>query len=227
MLFQEMFDGDLLNMFYNNSENREKVKVMAENLNEYFGFVKEIKELIYKCQYEALKSVNRELINLYWEIGKEITKQQEEKGWGKSVVAVLAQELQREFPGIKGFSIANLWRMRNFYINYCENEKLAPLVREISWTKNVIIMEKCKDDLEREFYIKTTKKYGWTKDVLTNNLDNKAYHKYLTNQTNFDLSVPEKYRLQAKLAVKDEYTFDLKNRMCFYKNLMMLNANRD
>jgi len=222
-----MFDGDLLNMFYNNSENREKVKVMAENLNEYFGFVKEIKELIYKCQYEALKSVNRELINLYWEIGKEITKQQEEKGWGKSVVAVLAQELQREFPGIKGFSIANLWRMRNFYINYCENEKLAPLVREISWTKNVIIMEKCKDDLEREFYIKTTKKYGWTKDVLTNNLDNKAYHKYLTNQTNFDLSVPEKYRLQAKLAVKDEYTFDLKNRMCFYKNLMMLNANRD
>ena len=200
---------------------------MAENLNEYFGFVKEIKELIYKCQYEALKSVNRELINLYWEIGKEITKQQEEKGWGKSVVAVLAQELQREFPGIKGFSIANLWRMRNFYINYCENEKLAPLVREISWTKNVIIMEKCKDDLEREFYIKTTKKYGWTKDVLTNNLDNKAYHKYLTNQTNFDLSVPEKYRLQAKLAVKDEYTFDLKNRMCFYKNLMMLNANRD
>lgn len=58
--------------------------------------------------------------------------------------------------------------MRNLYINYCENEKLAPLVREISWTKNVVIMEKCKDDLEREFYIKTTNKYGWTKDVLTN-----------------------------------------------------------
>ena len=56
--------------------------------------------------------------------------------------------------------------MRNFYINYCDNKKLAPLVREISWTKNIIIMEKCKDDLEREFYIKTTKKYGWTKDVL-------------------------------------------------------------
>lgn len=70
--------------------------------------------------------------------------------------------------------------MRNVYINYCENEKLAPLVREISWTKN-IVMEKCKDDLEREFYIKMTKKYGWTKNVLTNNLENKAYHKYLTS----------------------------------------------
>lgn len=181
---------------------------MTENLHEYVGFVKEIKELIYKRQYEALKSLNRELINLYWEIGKEITKQQEEKGWGKSIVEILAQELQREFPGIKGFSTANLWRMRNFYINYCENEKLAPLVREISWTKNIVIMEKCKDDLEREFYIKMTKKYGWTKNVLTNNLENKAYHKYLTNQSNFDLSVPEKYRLQAKLAIKDEYTFD-------------------
>ena len=68
---------------------------MAENLHEYVGFVKEIKELIYKRQYETLKSVNRELINLYWEISKEITKQQEEKGWGKSIVEILAQELQK------------------------------------------------------------------------------------------------------------------------------------
>lgn len=66
----------------------------AHRLIVILGFVKEIKELIYKCQYEALKSVNRELINLYWEIGKEITNQQKEKGWGKSVVEVLARELQ-------------------------------------------------------------------------------------------------------------------------------------
>lgn len=181
---------------------------MPENIQEYFGFIKEIKELIYKSQYEAMKAVNRELINLYWEIGKELTKRQDEEGWGKSVVEVLAKELQKEFPGIKGFSMANLWRMKNFYKNYFENEKLAPLVREISWTKNIIVMERCKDELEREFYIKMIKKYGWTKDVLANNLENKAYQKYLLNQTNFDEAVPEKYRLQAKLSVKDEYNFD-------------------
>jgi len=147
-------------------------------------------------------------LQLYWEIGEEINNQQIDKGWGKSIVEILAKELQREFPGVKGFSAANLWRMRNFYLNYFKNEKLAPLVREISWTKNVIIMERCKDDLEREFYIKIVKKFGWTKDVLINNLENRAYEKYLLNQTNFDEAVPEKYRLQAKLAVKDDYNFD-------------------
>ena len=86
--------------------------------------------------------------------------------------------------------------------------KLPSLLAEISWTKNVIILQKCKDPLQREFYIKMTKRYGWTKDVLINNIENRAFEKYLTNQTNFDETVPEKYRLQAKLAVKDDYNFD-------------------
>ena len=70
------------------------------------------------------------------------------------------------------------------------------------------IMEKCKDQLEREFYIKMTKKYGWTKEVLINHIENRTYEKYLLNQTNFDETLPEKYVNQAKLAVKDEYIFD-------------------
>jgi predicted nuclease of restriction endonuclease-like (RecB) superfamily len=69
-------------------------------------------------------------------------------------------------------------------------------------------MEKCKDVLQREFYIKMTKRFGWTKDVLINNIENRAYEKFLINQTNFDDTVAEKYKLQAKLAVKDEYNFD-------------------
>ena len=178
------------------------------DVQQYGNFIKEIKDLIYRRQYEAMKAVNKELIQLYWEIGEEINNQQKEKGWGKSIVEVLSKELQKEFPGVQGFSAANLWRMRNFYLNYFQNEKLAPLVREISWTKNIVIMERCKDDLEREFYIKIVKKFGWTKDVLINNLENNAYHKYLLNQTNFDENVPEKYRLQAKLSVKDDYNFD-------------------
>ena len=177
-------------------------------MQEYSFFIKDIKYKIYKSQYEALKTLNTALIKLYWDIGEEIFNQQKEKGWGKSIVEILAKELQNEFPGIKGFSAGNLWRMRNFYISYVDDINLAPLVREISWTKNIVIMEKCKDKLEQEFYIKMTKRFGWTKNVLVNNIENKAYEKYLLNQTNFDETVPEKYRQQAKLAVKDEYTFD-------------------
>ncbi len=172
---------------------------------EYRHFLLDIKQRIRDAQYTALKSVNKELIQLYWDIGGKIMERQD---WGKSIVETLARDLQEEYPGIKGFSSANLWRMRTFYLNYSGSEKLAPLVREISWTKNVIIMEKCKDDLEREFYIKMVKKFGWTKDVLINQIENKSYEKYLLNQTNFDRTVPVKYQNQAKLAVKDEYTFD-------------------
>ena len=175
---------------------------------EYKTFFKEIKERIYKAQYDALKAVNKELINLYWDIGKSIVAKQDKLGWGKAIVETLAKDLQKEFPGIQGFSSANLWRMRNFYLTYRTNEKLAPLVREISWTKNVIIMERCKADIRREFYLKTTKKFGWTKDVLINQIEAVAFERFMANQTNFDKTVPEKYRHQAKLAVKDEYSFD-------------------
>lgn len=175
---------------------------------EYKQFIGEIKDRIRKSQYEAMKAVNTTLINLYWGIGQEIYQQQQEKDWGKSIVEVLAEELKKEFPDVKGFSASNLWRMRNFYVTYNQAENLAPLVREISWTKNITIMEKCKENLEREFYIKMTKKYGWTKDVLVNQIENKSYEKYLLNQTNFDTTIPEKYVNQAKLAVKDEYIFD-------------------
>lgn len=129
-------------------------------------------------------------------------------GWGKSIVELLSKELRKDFPGAKGYSAANLWRMRNFYLNYRDSEKLTPLVRDISWSNNIVIMEKCKDDLQREFYIKMTKRYGWTKRILANFIEAQTYEKYLLNQTNFDLTLPEERRMQAKLAVKDEYTFD-------------------
>ena len=175
---------------------------------DYKEFIGEIKNKIRNSQYEAMKQVNRTLINLYWGIGQEIYNQQQEKGWGKSIVEVLSKELKKEFPDVQGFSARNLWRMRNLYVEYKDNEFLPPLVAEISWSKNIAIMEKCKEQLEREFYIKMTKKYGWTKDVLINHIENKSYEKYLLNQTNFDETLPEKYVNQAKLAVKDEYIFD-------------------
>lgn len=183
---------------------------MENNLmnEDYKDFIGEIKIRIRNSQYEAMRAVNKTLINLYWGIGQEIYNQQQEKGWGKSIVELLAKELKKEFPDVQGFSARNLWRMRNLYVEYKDSEILPPLVAEISWSKNVTIMEKCKNPLEREFYIKMTKKYGWTKDILINNIENKTYEKYLLNQTNFDETLPDKYVNQAKLAVKDEYIFD-------------------
>jgi len=175
---------------------------------DYTTFLSEIKERIRQAQYEALKSVNKELIRLYWDIGKMIVERQEKYGWGKSIVENLAMDLQKEFPGIRGLSKDNLWRMRKFYLNYYKNQKLAPLVQEISWAKNVVILEYCKNDLEREFYIRMTKKFGWSKNVLVHQIENKTYEKTLAGQTNFEKTLPESLKHQAKLAVKDEYIFD-------------------
>lgn len=160
-----------------------------------------------QAQYEALKAVNVHLINLYWEIGKSISEKQTES-WGKSIVANLSKELQKEFPGVSGFSVTNLWLMAQFYSEYYAIENLQPLVGEISWTKHIVIMTKCKDNTQRQFYTIATKKFGWTKDVLTHQIENKTYEKYLLNQTNFNEAVPEKIKNQAVLAVKDHYTFD-------------------
>lgn len=127
--------------------------------NQQFAlFVADIKTKIREAQYEALRAVNRELIDLYWSIGKSIVEKQEAYGWGKSVVEKLSVELQAEFRGRQGFSARNLWNMRDFYRSYLGHEILQPLVAEISWAKNLVIMSKCKDNLQREFYIRMTKK---------------------------------------------------------------------
>ncbi len=168
----------------------------------------EVKERIRSAQYTALKAVNHELITLYWDIGSLIVDRQQIAGWGKSVVEQLAQDIQSEFPGISGFSTANLWRMRAFYLAYAKNSNLAPLVREIGWTHNLAILEKCKDDLEREFYLRMTRKFGWTKNVLIHQIENQTYQKTLLNQTNFDSTLTPEISKPAKLAIKDEYTFD-------------------
>lgn len=175
---------------------------------EYASLFSEIKGRVRAAQYEALKAVNKELVGLYWDIGRLIEKRQKGETWGKSIVERLAADLQLEFPGIKGFSKDNIWRMRKFYLHYSQNRKLAPLVQEISWAKNIAVLESCKDDSEREFYLRMVTKFGWTKDVLALNIEAGTYVKYLNNQTNFEKTVPKKIRNQAKLAVKDEYTFD-------------------
>jgi predicted nuclease of restriction endonuclease-like (RecB) superfamily len=175
---------------------------------DYSVLLSEIKERVRSAQYAALKAVNAELIGLYWDIGRLIVERQGGEPWGKSVVENLSRDLRSAFPDVGGLSASNLWRMRSFYQTYAANEKLAPLVREIGWTHNLNIFTRCKDDQEREFYLRMTRRLGWTKNVLIQHLDNNTYERTLLNQTNFDQTVSVEIRTQAKLAVKDEYTFD-------------------
>ncbi len=175
---------------------------------DYPRLLTEIKERIRSAQYEALKAVNKELVGLYWDIGRMIVERQDVEGWGKAVVEQLAADLRTEFPGVGGFSSSNLWRMKAFFEAYTGLEKLAPLVREIGWSHNLAILERCKDPLEREFYLRMTRKFGWSKNVLIHQIDNQSYEKSLLGQTNFDQALTPELRAQAKLAVKDEYTFD-------------------
>ena len=118
---------------------------------------------------------------------------------------------QAEFPDSSGFSATNLWYMSQFYMEYQGNEILQPLVGEISWTKHILIMSKCKDIQERQFYIIATKKFGWTKKVLIHQIENKSFEKYLLNQTNFNQTVPDTIIAfpgnQFRLTVDDEDLF--------------------
>ena len=112
------------------------------NIITYAPFIKEIKDIIYKHQYVAMKQVNIALMELYWSIGAEIDKKQKEKGWGKSVVEILSKELQKEFPGVQGLSSSNLWRMKNFYIEYTSNVEMIQVMNKI---ENIVHVDDNKD----------------------------------------------------------------------------------
>ena len=165
---------------------------------EYADILEALKERVRSAQYAALKAVNTELVGLYWDVGRLLVERQTDGTWGKSVVQQLAVDLQQAFPGVGGFSASNLWRMKAFFEAYRDQEKLAPLVREIGWSHNLVILERCSDALQREFYLRMTRKFGWSKNVLIHQISNQSYEKSLLGQTNFDKALPPELRAQAK-----------------------------
>ncbi len=186
------------------------MKALKENNSGpgYVHLLAEVKERIRSAQYAALKAVNSELVGLYWDIGRMIVERQRDAQHGMAIAEQLSKDLQREFPGISGFSRRNVFYMREFYLLYCNDKRVQPLVAQIGWTHNLVIFQRCKDPLEREFYIRMTRKFGWSKNVLVHQIANQSYEKSLLGQTNFDRALTPELRAQAKLAVKDEYTFD-------------------
>ena len=160
--------------------------------NTFATFLKEIKTKIYSAKSKAILSANRLMIELYFEIGKEIVIKQEALCWGKSIVEKMSQDLKDEFGEKSGYSSSNLWRMRNFYLAYKDNSKLAQSVREISWGQNIIIFEKIKDDIEKEYYINNTIENGWNRNVLMHHIKTNLFErdKLENKSNNFELSLP-------------------------------------
>jgi len=113
----------------------------------------EVISIIERARENAFRAVNHELISMYWEIGRYISKKVDAENWGKSIVQEFSRFIQSHFMGIKGFSPQNIWRMKQFYEIYAKNEKLSTLSRETSWSNNVLIMMAAKTDEEREFYL--------------------------------------------------------------------------
>ena len=122
----------------------------------------DIIQLIKQSRINAIKAVNAQLINLYWNIGEYISKKIEQSDWGDSVVAELAKYIQQNEPEIKGFSDKNIWRMKQFYETYKDSPKLSTVLREISWSHNLAIFSRCKTIEEREFYLKLTKQENYS-----------------------------------------------------------------
>ena len=175
---------------------------------DYPRLLAEVKERIRAAQYEALQAVNTELVGLYWDIGRMIVERQADADQGASIVEHLAEDLRAEFPGISGFSRRNVFYMREFYLLYRDDKRVQPLVAQIGWSHNLVVLQRCKDTLEREFYIRMTRKFGWSKNALIHQIENQSYEKSMLGQTNFNKALTPELRARAKLAVKDDYTFD-------------------
>lgn len=167
----------------------------------------EVTNLIEKARRQAYTAVNKELIDLYWRLGKLLSEKINNSGWGKSVIENLAVYLKRVEPDTRGFSVQNLWRMKRFYEIYADDKKLSPVVREISWTNNLMIISKTKSTEEREFYVKLSLTENLSKRELERQIDSGLYERVVLSNQNLSPVLKEIYP-GAEYIFKDNYVLD-------------------
>lgn len=184
-------------------------KTLTKN-TDYTHFLHAIKARIRTAKISASRAIHKELIDLYWSIGKDIVEKQELLGWGKSVVERLSKDLKKTFPGTRGYSTQNLWYMRQLYSEYRDRPNLQQLVGEIPWGQNILILQLVKDAEARKYYILATAEMGWSRKVLLNQIKANAYerHRLNTKQHNFEKALPVHLAEQADKAMKDTYVLD-------------------
>jgi predicted nuclease of restriction endonuclease-like (RecB) superfamily len=181
----------------------------------------DIKNRIRTAQTRASLSVNRELIQLYWDIGHLIVERQRAQGWGRSVVERLAVDIQKGFPGMTGFSPQNIWYMRAFYLAWTDDvESLQRAVGEsratsppaaaaqIPWGQNIELVTKLKNPLQRLWYAEQTTANGWSRPMLVHWIESDLYSRQGKAVTNFSNALPPPQSDLAKQIVRDPYNFD-------------------
>jgi predicted nuclease of restriction endonuclease-like (RecB) superfamily len=191
--------------------NRHMGKSIITEGGDYADLLRILKDRIRTAQIRASLSVNRELVLLYWQIGREILARQEAQGWGSKVIDRLAIDLRGEFPEMKGFSSRNLLFMRGFAEAFSEEAIVKQLVSQIPWGHIIRIIQTSKDSSERQWYINKTIEHGWSRDVLVHQIESGLYHRQGKAITNFDRTLP---KLQSELAhqtLKDPYLLDFLN----------------
>lgn len=166
--------------------------------------------LIRQAQARALHSVNRELIDLYWQVGEYLSRKIKAEGWGRGTVQQLAGWLSTEHPGLRGFSTPNLWRMRQFYDTYSGNPKLATLSRELSWSHNLAVLSRSTSEQEREFYLQAAIQGRWSFRELQRQMDGSLYERALLNPAQLSPALQEQ-QPAAPGIFKDAYLLDFLN----------------
>jgi len=188
---------------------------------DYEKFLGELKERIRRTQFKAAVAVNRELLELYWYIGKSVVERQKTKGWGNAVIDRLGEDLQKSFPGMSGFSRTNLYRMRGLYLAYRDAPEIVPqLVGQLAesglplalaglpWGHNVVLLEQLKDLKERLWYAQAVVENGWSRNVLVHWVESDLYQRQGKAQTNFETTLPSLQSDLARETLKDPYKFE-------------------
>ena len=175
---------------------------------DYLTFLNDIKQDIQNSRVKAALSINKELILLYWRIGKEVLQRKKEQGWGSEVVKALSQDLKHEYPDIKGFGERNLVYMQTFAAAYPDYEFTQATPAQITWYHNQTILDKIKDHQTRIWYIQKTIENGWSRNVLVMQIEAQSHLKLGAAQTNFSLTLPKPTSDLAQQLIKSEYNFE-------------------
>jgi len=174
----------------------------------YGQFLAELKSRIQAAQSRAALAVNRELVLLYWQIGRDILDRQEREKWGAKVIDRLATGLKRSFPDMKGFSPRNLKYMRAFAEAWPAEPIVQAVLAQITWYHNLAILEKLATSEDRIWYAKATIQHGWSRNVLVLQIEAGRMHRQGKAVANFDRTLPSPQSDLARDITKDPYNFD-------------------
>ena len=190
----------------------------------YKALLENLKSRIRSSQIKAIIKVNEELIKLYWEIGREIVERQEKEAWGSQVIERLAKDLQTSFPGVGGFSRANVFKMRAFYLSCIKVSQAVRQIEElpffrIPWGHNIILLTKVKEDSHRLWYAQQTLLNGWTRSSLEDWIKSDLVNRQGKAVTNFAEKLPAPHSRLAHETLKDPYNFDFLSLADGYREL--------